>query len=457
VNVPEPTAAHTVLGPQVFLVLTYDLNNQPCHGTGFFVSPEYAFTAYHNLSPSVRDDPSVLIDALHEGQAIEFEWALPDKHDRDWQELYDIAVLKLKAPKPRAPTVRGGFLSSRRTGAEREHQWARRTITVLGYPQQDGLRPIGGTIAADGTIAEAQIWHGNKPIATIPNALSINLNREGLPANLGGLSGAPVFDPSLDRIVGVVIAADQQLKVTELVHVVERWPEARTFLEELSLLAPRPYRMETRSPRGPVMVLAAVCGLAALGWGLWYGVRWVRTPKELVVALVRGSNGTKQKPPEDGTLAEGEKVRISITSPATGYLYIVDQEITKDGKYREPTLLFPNEFTPKERTQVSAGSVVNFPDPKDNPSTIEPTPLGTDYAGELLTVMVFDAPLPIQLTGVATAVTVKQIPQIEVTAPNPEGNPRRLVLSAQTPPLAVKKIKLAVRASTPGPTTPALK
>lgn len=90
----------------------------------------------------------------------------------------------------------------------------------------------------------------------------------------------------------------------------------------------------------------------------------------------------------DTVFRKGEKVRISVESPRSGYLYIIDRELRTDNTVGDPYLIFPTLKTPNGNNNVEAGKVIEIPAQTDNPFYFDITPSEANYAGELLTVIV---------------------------------------------------------------------
>lgn len=95
----------------------------------------------------------------------------------------------------------------------------------------------------------------------------------------------------------------------------------------------------------------------------------------------------------DQTLQPGQKVRLSIETPRTGYLYVIDREIYKDGKLGDPYLIFPTSRTRGGDNKVGPGAVVEVPSQTDNPPyfTIQKSRL--EHIGESLIIIVSAEPL----------------------------------------------------------------
>lgn len=90
----------------------------------------------------------------------------------------------------------------------------------------------------------------------------------------------------------------------------------------------------------------------------------------------------------DTVFEKGEKVRISVESPRSGYLYIIDREIFKDGTVGEPYLIFPTLLTHGGDNRVSEGKVIEIPAQSDVPYYFDIDTSQKNYNGELLTVIV---------------------------------------------------------------------
>jgi len=85
---------------------------------------------------------------------------------------------------------------------------------------------------------------------------------------------------------------------------------------------------------------------------------------------------------------EGERVRVSIESPTTGYLYVIDREQYADGSLGDAYLIFPTARTRGGNNAVIAGRVIEFPAQEDNPPYFTLTRSRPDHIGEVLTLIV---------------------------------------------------------------------
>ena len=96
-------------------------------------------------------------------------------------------------------------------------------------------------------------------------------------------------------------------------------------------------------------------------------------------------------------LAVGERVRLTVESPAPGFLYVVDREIYADGTMSEPYLIFPTSRTRQGDNAVKPGRLVDIPDQLDRPNHFTVRPSRPDQTGELISIIVS----PTVLEGIA--------------------------------------------------------
>lgn len=95
----------------------------------------------------------------------------------------------------------------------------------------------------------------------------------------------------------------------------------------------------------------------------------------------------------DTPLKLGDKIRITIESPRTGYLYIIDREKYSDDTYSKPVLIFPTKTTRGGNNKVSAGVLIDIPGQDDATPYFVVNSKHTGYAGEVLSVIVSREPL----------------------------------------------------------------
>jgi hypothetical protein len=127
---------------------------------------------------------------------------------------------------------------------------------------------------------------------------------------------------------------------------------------------------------------------------------------ETVLVAERVASDTKFK--------EGQKVRLSIESPRTGYLYVIDREQYADGTFSDPYLIFPTLKIADGDNAVTAGRLIEIPDQDDRPFYFKMKRNRPDQVGEVLTVLVTPKPIPnLQLGRKALKLTNEQFAQWE--------------------------------------------
>jgi hypothetical protein len=437
---------HDILARLEPLIFRLDIpEGDDCYGTGFFISKEFALTAFHNLCPSALEDHTLKLSATFQGKTIEFVQELYSEADRKWQEKYDIAVLRALTPLDAPLKGKFPYLDAAWEGRERNLKWEKRNVIAFGIPSNtDQIALIAGMTSLARPLVDAPRIVGTKTEGTIPAALYFTGDANNVNAAYG-MSGSPVYDEELGGIIGVVVAVKRGFYATELVHVVKNWPAGREYFENF-----RPkrnfvaeYTATAALWRALGIFLAFVVVVPGLGF-LFKSHPFA--PKHLEVELVRDATKRTEIVTDQINAKEGEKLRLLITSPADGYLYVVDREVTRDGALRKPYLAFPTLSTGAGRNKVTRGMVVSFPDPSDRSHTIEAKPSqppDPEYAGELLKVLVYDSQLPnVHLEAQPIPLTSEQFPD----------DGERLLFSSEAPaPKVAKKIKLVVQRSPQAP------
>jgi len=119
--------------------------------------------------------------------------------------------------------------------------------------------------------------------------------------------------------------------------------------------------------------------------------------------LVMQNDAQTQWTPErieaDTPLKVGDRVRISIEAPRTGYLYVVDREQYADGSLGEAFLIFPTNRTRGGDNRARPGRLIDIPAQEDNPNhfTLVPSPARRDQVGEVLSIILSPAPLTLNI------------------------------------------------------------
>jgi hypothetical protein len=101
----------------------------------------------------------------------------------------------------------------------------------------------------------------------------------------------------------------------------------------------------------------------------------------------------------DTKFKEGQKIRLSIESSRSGYLYVIDREQYADGTFSEPYLIFPTLRINDGDNVVSGGRLVELPDQSDRPFYFKAKRSRTDQVAEVLTLLVTAKPIPNLLIG----------------------------------------------------------
>jgi hypothetical protein len=113
-------------------------------------------------------------------------------------------------------------------------------------------------------------------------------------------------------------------------------------------------------------------------------------------------------------LRKGDRVRLSIESPRTGYLYVIDREQYASKELGDPFLIFPTSRTHNGDNEVTAGRLIEIPGQEDRPTYFSLRESRPDQTGEVLTVIVADKPLEgLTLGPKALALSKEQVAQWE--------------------------------------------
>jgi len=124
--------------------------------------------------------------------------------------------------------------------------------------------------------------------------------------------------------------------------------------------------------------------------------------------LVRENGGSSEWIPErieaDTLLHHGDLVRLSIESPRTGYLYVIDRDEFSDGSAGETNLIFP---IVGDDNHVYAGRLIDIP---EVPFRASPK---ANQTGEMLDIIVTTVPLPLHLSNRVLPIAPSQLSQWE--------------------------------------------
>ena len=145
----------------------------------------------------------------------------------------------------------------------------------------------------------------------------------------------------------------------------------------------RPVSTGTAAVRPP-----AAAGTMDLGVTLWR-LRPSQTADDGARLLVQDAAEMTAERIETGApLSVGDRVRLSIESPAAGFLYVIDREQYEDGTMSEPYLIFPTSRTRQGDNAVRPGRLIDIPDQQDRPNYFSVRPSRPGQTGELITILV---------------------------------------------------------------------
>jgi hypothetical protein len=90
----------------------------------------------------------------------------------------------------------------------------------------------------------------------------------------------------------------------------------------------------------------------------------------------------------------GDKLRLTVEVPRSGFLYVIDREQYRNGKIGDPLLIFPTKRTNGGNNRVSPGWLVEIPSRDDNPPFFElAARKPAELTGEALTLIVTAEPI----------------------------------------------------------------
>lgn len=104
----------------------------------------------------------------------------------------------------------------------------------------------------------------------------------------------------------------------------------------------------------------------------------------------------------------GDRVRFTIESSRSGYLYIVNRELYADGTAGQAEIIFPTLRTRGGDNRVVAGSLIEVPDSTDSVPYFTIKPRRADYAGEEIAVLIVKEKLPFEIGMKPIAINLTQ-------------------------------------------------
>ena len=113
-------------------------------------------------------------------------------------------------------------------------------------------------------------------------------------------------------------------------------------------------------------------------------------------------------------LKAGDRVRLSIESPETGYLYVIDRERYASGDRGDPVLIFPTTRTRGGDNRATGGKLIDIPAQDDRPNFFSLQQSRTDQTEEELTVILAAEPIAsLQIEAKPLHLTNEQVGQWE--------------------------------------------
>ena len=231
--------------------------------TGFFVTTEYALTAFHNLPAMVRTARRGEVQGL-DSAGVAF---LLDFVPMDGDEQRDLALLKMHGDHRPMPRLKIATLRDGLSGAERVRFWAGRSVIVCGFPlnhkgQEEEV--IAGHVRGDGPLGIQDEKDEDGVISQVERLKIV----PDYHAQLPGISGGPVIDLENGLVVAVEGACDGSWRLiltSELQRHAPTWPddvrrEFVTLEHSLTALGDRTNGVRSLATAG--IVLALMIGTA---------------------------------------------------------------------------------------------------------------------------------------------------------------------------------------------------
>lgn len=117
-------------------------------------------------------------------------------------------------------------------------------------------------------------------------------------------------------------------------------------------------------------------------------------------------NWTAERVASTTKFQRGDRVRFTVESSRSGYLYIVNREVYADGTKGDAEIIFPTLRTRGGDNRVTAGSLIEIPSSIDSVPFFTVKPRREDYAGEELFVVI----MPNKLSGYEPLLRAQKMP-----------------------------------------------
>lgn len=164
---------------------------------------------------------------------------------------------------------------------------------------------------------------------------------------------------------------------------------------------PRTYRLASTTAKAKRPLVGGT-KLAQLGVTIWR-LRPVRANETGARMLLREKGKSSELIPErveaDTIFREGDQLRLSIESPRTGHLYVVDQDLYSDGSTGSAMLIYPWADMVGSDNKMRPGKLVDIPAQEDEPSYFTARRSTPNQVGEILTVIITTSPLNLPISN----------------------------------------------------------
>jgi len=191
------------------------------------------------------------------------------------------------------------------------------------------------------------------------------------------------------------------------------------FLEQRpqALQARRAVKTRKNGPGAANKASVPASSLSYLGLTVWR-LRAARTDDDQDAILISNEKETSRGwIPEavstDVKLSAGDRVRLSVETSHSGYLYVIDREEFADGHMGEPSLIAPVTRIRGGNNQVTAGRITEIPARDDSVPYFTLERSRPDHSGEAITFLLTPKRLNLAIGRNAVALPENQVKQWE--------------------------------------------
>ncbi|HKO98583.1 MAG TPA: hypothetical protein VJU86_16415 [Pyrinomonadaceae bacterium] len=169
---------------------------------------------------------------------------------------------------------------------------------------------------------------------------------------------------------------------------------------------PRTYRLASPAIKPKQSAANAIAKLGITIWRLRPGDIKDAGRRALLREKGKTSGWVAERVEADAIFREGDYVRISVESPRTGYLYVVDRDLFADGTTGRAMLIYP---WPGVDNKLHPGRLIDIPGQEDVPSYFSARLTGANQVGELLTFIVTSTPLALAISDEPSEIASGQV------------------------------------------------